>query len=441
MEIPMAHRHDLPFSLTRAAAFAVAVFALAARASAQLPDSYTYRFLLDDTTALPGGGTLTGAAALSNNGIVAFTGTNGQYVTGGANIVRLVAFGTAAPGGGTYASVGTPRVSSVNNHGVVAFTGQVNLAGNTPVASFASNGTGGRLLGREGSPAPDGGNYQFLYLAAFPPQINNNGVVAYAGNTNLNPALMLANDGTTTRIIAQPGQAAPGGGTFALFDENNLNDAGDFAFHASLNGGPGFGIYKFGANGVNQRLVARGDAAPGGGTFNSPVSPDINESGFVSFRSTLTGGPAQGVYRTNGVNTVRILATGETAPGGEVVQRFNSITNINNSGLVSFYTLTTATGPQTLSSLYVGDGTGVRKVIGIGDSLFGSVVTALGGGYQYLNDAGQVLVSYTLQNGRTGLALANPVLPAASAPEPATFTLVTLVLVGAGRRRRVAPGH
>lgn len=70
------------------------------------------------------------------------------------------------------------------------------------------------------------------------------------------------------------------------------------------------------------------------------------------------------------------------------------------------------------------------EVIGSGDTLFGSTVTALFiTTIESLNDAGQIAFEYALADGRTGIARADPlVIPA---PEPGTLPLLVAGLLGA----------
>ena len=73
-----------------------------------------------------------------------------------------------------------------------------------------------------------------------------------------------------------------------------------------------------------------------------------------------------------------------------------------------------------------------NEVIGSGDALFGSTITALQFSPTSLNDPGQVAFYYELANGTTGIAVANPV------PEPGSASLLLggLLAILVPRRRR-----
>jgi hypothetical protein len=78
----------------------------------------------------------------------------------------------------------------------------------------------------------------------------------------------------------------------------------------------------------------------------------------------------------------------------------------------------------------LGDGGEITDVIGTGDALFCSTVSAVSLGREELNDAGQFAFYFNLADGRSGIAVAN------SIPEPSSALLLaaggTLLL----RRRR-----
>ena len=79
--------------------------------------------------------------------------------------------------------------------------------------------------------------------------------------------------------------------------------------------------------------------------------------------------------------------------------------------------------------IYIGDGANTNEVIGSGDLLFGSTITALSISPTSLNDLGQVAFYYRLANGTTGIAIATPV------PEP-TPSLLMALSVGLSLARR-----
>ena len=112
--------------------------------------------------------------------------------------------------------------------------------------------------------------------------------------------------------------------------------------------------------------------------------------------------------------------------------------SINNLNQVAF----TAGGVNAGAPIgvYVSDGSNVVTVARVGDTLFGSRITALDMTDQSINDIGQVVFTVTLANGRT--AIVRGTLPGTVAvPESGTLTLTlsSLGIIGTliSRRRMI----
>ena len=177
--------------------------------------------------------------------------------------------------------------------------------------------------------------------------------------------------------------------------------------------------------------------ADSSGPFNYfGAAPSLNEVGRVAFVAGVNGidGGVFGIYSGNGgpLTTIADLS-GPFSYLGD----FNfGQPSINGSGSVAFVAGLDAGG----GGLYTGDGAATSEVIGSGDPLFGSIITALTISPTSLNDAGQVAFYYELANGTTGIAIANPV------PEPGGVSLLIgglLTLLGsahANRRNRAENG-
>lgn len=417
-------------------ALSLMVLATASRAGAQV----SFINIADSSMTVPGGGGTFGSVAwptINARGEVAFSGGVHLYIGDGTAITRILEGGEPAPGGGTFTPFNARR-PVINDNGFVAFHSTLNLG--TPDGYFVTNGTNKTLIAKLDMPAPGGGTYSWFVGGSYPPSINTSGMVAYNAYTTLSShANLFVHDGVQGVRVAASGDAAPGGGTFFEFDDLHMNEAGTVAFHAQLTGGPGWGLYRFNGGGVGERIIAAGEDAPGGGTFLRPILPTLNDNGWMSFRSTTTGGPAQAIYLTDGANTWRLAAVGETAPGGEVFQGFATYTSLNNNGLVAFASRNGLTNSSVVQNIYVASPVSTQRIVGLGDALFGSSITSLGFfNRERLNDAGQLAFFYELQNGRTGIAVAT--LAAAAAPEPATCALLATgllpVAAGAARRRR-----
>jgi hypothetical protein len=78
-----------------------------------------------------------------------------------------------------------------------------------------------------------------------------------------------------------------------------FNNLGEVAFMATLNGGPGGGVFVGSATGLPIPLALNGSAAPAGGNFSiTSARPDvlINDQHDVVFRAALTGGTSDSGY-------------------------------------------------------------------------------------------------------------------------------------------------
>ncbi|MCC6628689.1 MAG: hypothetical protein IT340_14965 [Chloroflexi bacterium] len=236
-------------------------------------------------------------------------------------IASIVSPGDVAPGGGRFDFVTNPWI---NDCGDVAFgahvAGEECIDFGTPqsVAIFCAESVYLLLqhptriisIAHQGQPAPGGG----VYRLAFGTRLNNRGEVAFVGDLTPAPGA-LQHSGIflyargTTRAIARPGDAMPGGGVMVTTTQGppaySLNNRGDVTVGASLdtNGddtADAAGMYVTSQSGL--RLVARtGTVIPGLGTIaylSNPGDPSLinlaggilNDSGQILLQATLTDG-------------------------------------------------------------------------------------------------------------------------------------------------------
>jgi hypothetical protein len=152
------------------------------------------------------------------------------------------------------------------------------------------------------------------------------------------------------QIIALSGELAPdGNGTFSDFRRPRLNEAGQVAFWAYLNGTSGGsdddeGIFR-GESGIALTQIVRkqlpGAFTPGWSDLTR--TPAINDSGQVAFLATyqpsLTFGggspPRRGEFRGSGFSPTHIALEGNAAPGGGTHTWFGQ-PEINEAGEVAF---------------------------------------------------------------------------------------------------------
>jgi hypothetical protein len=105
----------------------------------------------------------------------------------------------------------------------------------------------------------------------------------------------------TLRLVVASGQAAPGGGSFDRFDVGSqpivapVNSRGQVAFYASLaRAKAAEGIFLATVSGIT-KAAAVGDAVPGGGVlseFARHPLPALNDAGKVAFGASVAGARA-----------------------------------------------------------------------------------------------------------------------------------------------------
>jgi hypothetical protein len=285
-----------------------------------------------DVTPAPTGGTFQGVIfgyTLNNNGDLFFDGivnsANGVHAPGEpygglgegifkadktGHISSLVVPGNAAPGGGRF-DFATEAWS--NASGDVAFAGHV--AGeplfppgsplynpqaselNAPDSLYLRNGSTGKItsIAHIGDPAPGGGTF----YVAYDPQINNSGDIIFTGTlvAGLNQSGIFRYSKGVVSAIARPGDAMPGGGHLVTVSQITgsqhwLDNQGDVVFTATLDtstgGVPDTALYEWSKGRLS--LVARsGTVLAGIGTIESLTSP-----------ANVIIGPSPGFFATGG---------------------------------------------------------------------------------------------------------------------------------------------
>ena len=208
-----------------------------------------------------------------------------------------------------------------------------------------------------------------------------------------------------------------GNGKFLIFSVTNatapvLNNAGQVAFWASLQTTSGgtlddTGIYLFDGTAL-KNVVRENGAAPGGGNFDVlSDGPTINDSGIVSFssslRNALNGIDNAGTYLNDGSGLVKIARRGELLPDGDgkFSQSLGSDA-VNSAGHVRIKAglSNTSLGANDNLGIYLYNGSGLAKLAreneaapegnGLFDDFFG-----FDHGF---NDADQVAFQATLRN-------------------------------------------
>ena len=189
---------------------------------------------------------------------------------------------------------------------------------------------------------------------AFGPDSITNPFITPSGNVvfDVNGNEVLSSDGKSTVPVMRDGDAAPGGGTLTPAGGRATNDHGVIAGAAFVNGSTATqGVFR--TDGKQTVTIARDDiSAPAGGNFTLFGAPVINNRGEVAFFSELTGG--FGIFRGDGEVLTPVFVTNQIAPGGATFADFGEPTINNHGQVVASASLINST---INSGLFVGDGT------------------------------------------------------------------------------------
>jgi hypothetical protein len=218
-------------------------------------------------------------------------------------------------------------------------------------ALFLRDPTGLTVLARRYDPVPgtsDGAVFANFLRGRAAPSINDRGDVAFQAGfelTTRDQGLYLRPRGGELQLFARTGEEVPGAGggvNWKYFSDPNINNAGQLAFQASLQGpavGPTNSRAIVAGRPGDLQIVARtGDLAPGTtgtfmyfgiGPFEGYEPPLINAAGHAAFVGTI-GGPGVTVYDDTGLwvqdptGQLQLIAReGDAAPGGGTYYDFN----------------------------------------------------------------------------------------------------------------------
>lgn len=187
-----------------------------------------------------------------------------------------------------------------------------------------------------------------------------------------------AGEAPALRAIARVGEAAPGGGTFDRFGQENLpvvapvNARGDVAFFAKLSrGAADEGIFL--RRGDRILTVAReGDRVPGIGRlsgFGKHPTPALSDGGVVAFAAAVAGGKTvEGIFAWSAGRLRPVALTGNPAPGmsSSVLAALDSPA-VNARGDIVFLA-TVRRGRESVDAIFVSVGGTLRKVVAQGDA-------------------------------------------------------------------------
>src|SRR5579872_1420971 len=181
----------------------------------------------------------------------------------------------------------------------------------------------------------------------------------------------------TLRLVVASGQAAPGGGSFDRFDVGSqpivapVNSRGQVAFYASVaRAKAAEGIFLSTASGIT-KAAAVGDAVPGGGVlseFARHPLPALNDAGKIAFGASVAGARAsEGIFLAAEGRLKAIALSGTDAPG----VRNGTVVEfdapvLNNRDEIAFVG-TVRQGRERRQVLYLYSGGVLRKLVAGGD--------------------------------------------------------------------------
>jgi hypothetical protein len=286
----------------------------------------------------------------------------------------VVASGQAAPGGGSFNRFDVssqPIVAPVNGRGQVAFYASVARA-KANEGIFLATASRITKVAAVGDAVPGGG--VLSEFARHPlPALNDAGKIAFgatvAGARATEGIFLAADD--RLKAIALTGTDAPGvrNGTFVEFDAPVLNNRDEIAFVGTVRRGrETLQVLYLYSGGVLRKLVAGGDPAPRGGTFDRFGLPAINNKGVVAFPAIVEHGAILGGIFAVGASELHLLvAAGEIGPGGQMLVRFSERAAIDDEDNVAFVAHLGGSNAAS-EALLIANASGLTQLAIVGES-------------------------------------------------------------------------
>jgi hypothetical protein len=292
-----------------------------------------------------------------------------------ASSLQLVAAaGEAAPTGGSldrFDVTAQPVIAPVNANGHVAFYASI-VRSKVTEGIFLKRATRLVKIAAVGDAVPGGG--VLSEFARHPaPSLNNAGKVAFGAEVagaRSSEGVFVAREGRLD-VIALSGGDAPGvpTGTLVEFDAPAINDRDEVVFVATVRRGrETLQVLYLSAAGKLRKLLAAGEPAPRGGTFDKFGVPAINNKSVVVFPAVVEGGPLLGGIYVTGSRDLRLLvAAGETTPTGASLVRFSERIALDDDDNIAFGAHL-GTGVHKSEAVMLSDAGGLTQVATVGDS-------------------------------------------------------------------------
>jgi hypothetical protein len=361
-----------------------------------------------EPTSLPGGGTYSLSSSTFtqtlDSGAVYFwsypvggTANYAEFLVSGGSALTLMSTADSLPAGakvsirvfGPFIAGNYIGLSTQRNGGQTSLAIHNMLTHQTVVVATdgdsAPAGVGGRMTG---------------FSSSFGPYVNASGTAVFSASISGGPnngttaIFMRAWGGALTKVVAAGDIDPATGRTFSsisletLFN-SLLNDAGQVVFRATLKGASPSpsGIFVVTPGFAPVKVALTGDAAPGGGTFQSFTWFGLNQAGQVPFVANVQVGSTQpkGVFiGAPGTPPAKVAVAGDPGPGGSTFLDF-LYPGFNNLGEVAFMaTLNGGAG----GGVFVGSATGPPTPL----ALNGSAAPA-GGNFSITSARPDVLIN------------------------------------------------
>ncbi|MFQ5541552.1 MAG: choice-of-anchor tandem repeat NxxGxxAF-containing protein [Candidatus Binatia bacterium] len=284
---------------------------------------------------------------------------HGIYLAHDSSLARVVAAGDLTPMGGTFIEFSS---MTLNSRGHVVFLGSAK--GGTPRAIFFTDGAGLKKVVAVRETVPGVGVLREFSDVAF----NDTDTVAFVGRIERGKvprALLLASAGTLQSVL-EVGDPTPVGGRFAQFTSPSLNSTGQMAFEGTIHGGEvSSGIFVVSKSGV-RKVVVVGDPSPLGGTFHDLALPLISDHGDVLFWAALEGAQVpSGLFLVSQGTVEKVVARGDPAPGGGRLSFIGLSYSFNGRKMVAFEAGITDTGAS--AGIFLAEKGVVTTVVRVGD--------------------------------------------------------------------------
>jgi hypothetical protein len=301
-------------------------------------------------------------------GVIRGAGREGVFLARGGRIAKIAAVGDRVPGGERIADFTERPAMALNDTGLIAFAAAL-TGGKATSGVFLARRGKFEAVALSGAAAPDipGGT-----LTGFErPALGGHGGLAFLASVRSGrdtvDAIFRRSGGRLRKLVAD-GDAAPGGGVFSGLGAPAINSKGVVAFPAIIEQGPVVGGIYAVAEGEARMALAAGAATPNGGIFAKfSEQVAIDDAGRIAFSAVVRGGPGAGVFLFDGATAVALATIGDPAPGGGTFAAFTFGPVLSPGGTAAF--VASIDGGPSPVAIFAAGKSGLSRIAGIGDTL------------------------------------------------------------------------